>query len=121
MQLMAAYEKEINNVRNDDNGIKHYSKEEYVHKLRILKDTLLYDIIGEEEIEVNSRHNYHIDSPGIHKVSAYSEDGIIEAIENESKTFQLGVQWHPESLDDIFTEKIFEKFIDAANKYHKVK
>ena len=51
-----------------------------------------------EEIMVNSRHNYHITSSGIHVASALAEDGVIEAIESTNKKFHLGVQWHPELL-----------------------
>lgn len=114
MQLMAHYNREIENVKNKPSEIDHYSKEIYAHKVRILKETLLYKILGKTEIIVNSRHNYHILNSGIHKVSACSDDGIIEAIENEYKNFHMGFQWHPEMLDDENTDKIFECFMDIA-------
>ena len=34
------------------------------------------------------------------KISAKSEDGIIEGIESDSDNFLVGVQWHPELLED---------------------
>lgn len=122
MQMMAYYNKDnVKNERNEDKGVIHHSKEKYVHEIRILKDTLLYDILDKEEIMVNSRHNFHITSPGTHEVSAYSKDGLIEAIENKDKKFQLGLQWHPEMLDDENTEKLFTRFIEEAEQYNKVK
>ena len=121
MQMMANYGRVIDNVRNEDNGIAHHSKEEYAHKLKIIKNTLLYDILGKEEIMVNSKHNYHISSEGIHSISAVSEDGIIEAIEAKDKEFQLGVQWHPELLNDENTAKIFDALVNEADVYRRVK
>ena len=118
MQMMANYQRSINNEKNNTN-IEHYSKEEYIHTLKIIKDTLLYKILGKEEILVNSRHLYHIQSPGIHKVNAYSEDGIIEGIENPNKAFHLGLQWHPEILYDTNTDKIFDAFIESSKKIKK--
>lgn len=118
MQLMASYNKKIENVKNEDLGVEHKSKEEYVHKLKILKETLLYEILKKEEIMVNSKHGYHISNPGIHKCSAYSEDGLIEAIENREKKFNIGFQWHPELLNDENTDKIFDRFLDEAEKYN---
>ena len=115
MQMMAGYQNnKYNNVKNETDI--HHSKEEYAHTLRILKDTLLYNILKEEEIMVNSRHRYHIESAGINEVNALSEDGIIEGIENRDKLFHLGVQWHPENLNDENTNKIFAEFIESAKK-----
>lgn len=43
---------------------------------------------------------------------AYSEDGIIEAIEDKTKKFFIGVQWHPETLiNDKSSNKLFDEFI----------
>lgn len=117
MQTMACYKKEmIENEPNKDNF--HQSEEEYVHKVKILKDTKLYNIINKEEISVNSKHSQHIVDSGIHKVSAMSEDGIIEAIENEDATFNIGVQWHPEILSetDENSVNIFNAFIKSASE-----
>ena len=43
---------------------------------------------------------------------AYSEDKVLEAIEDSSKKFFIGVQWHPESLmEDENSKKLFDYFI----------
>ena len=67
---------------------------------------------------VNSRHNEHIDSVDNFVVSAISEDGIIEAIEDKNKNFVLGIQWHPESmLDyDIYACDIYKYFINKCKE-----
>ena len=115
MQMMAAYQSDnIQNVKIDGNN--HRSKEQYAHKIRIANGTLLYSILNKDEIMVNSRHSYAISSPGIHMVNAVSEDGIIEGIEAKDRRFQIGVQWHPESLDDENTNALFGEFIEAAKR-----
>ena len=53
-------------------------------------------------------------------VTARSEDGVIEAMENPSKRFVIGVQYHPERMIETpeFCEhrrKLFEAFIQAAS------
>lgn len=113
MQIMAGYNNELKNVKNETNT-EHHTNEEYAHSIKIVKDSMLYDILKEEEIMVNSRHRYHIDNSGIHNINAYSLDDIIEGIENKDKLFHLGLQWHPENLDDINTDKIFDEFIHKA-------
>lgn len=45
-------------------------------------------------------------------VSAYSPDGVIQAIELENHPFGIAVQWHPEqTLDDL---RLFEALVTAA-------
>ncbi|MBQ2409420.1 MAG: gamma-glutamyl-gamma-aminobutyrate hydrolase family protein [Bacilli bacterium] len=108
MQLMANTE----NIKNDTN---HFQD----HYIKILENTLLSEIIGEKEILVNSRHNYHIKNSGENSVCALSNDGIIEAIYNKNKKFHLGVQWHPELLECENSYKIFRKLIKNAEKSKK--
>lgn len=48
------------------------------------------------------------------KPIAISEDGIVEGIENENI---IGVQWHPEMMEDI---KFFESAINKMKKVIKV-
>lgn len=43
------------------------------------------------------------------KISAISEDGLIEAIESEGELHILGVQWHPEMLADMIP--LFRHFV----------
>lgn len=91
---------------------KHLSSDEYVHNIIIKKDSLLYKIIGEEKIKVNSRHRNRIPYTNLDCV-AYSEDNILEAIEDKNKKFFMGVQWHPESLmEDVYSNKLFDYFIE---------
>ena len=97
MQMMSCFKKDVNLIKNEtDINHKQESDEELTHKVRIKKDTLLYEIIGSEEIMVNSFHNYHALENNLFNICAISEDNIIEGIELNDKKFVLGIQWHPE-------------------------
>lgn len=90
---------------------KHCSEEEYTHNVTLKKDSLLYQIIGKENIRVNSRHMMQIPDTTLACV-AYSEDNVLEAIEDSSKKFFIGIQWHPESLmEDENSKKLFDYYI----------
>ena len=107
MQLMgmAFNNHNIIPVSNHQNGSNYY------HSINIDKDTLLYRIIGKENIEVNSLHSFCIPDTKL-CISARSDDKVIEAIEDKRKTFFLGIQWHPELLNDENTDKLFTYFIN---------
>ena len=114
MQMMSCFKKDVNLIKNETNiNHKQESDEELTHKVRIKKDTLLYEIIGSEEIMVNSFHNYHALENNLFNVCAISEDNIIEGIELNDKKFVLGIQWHPEiSYEfDLNSKKIIDEFI----------
>ncbi len=86
-------------------GIDHHMKPPYnraAHQVTILNDTLLYDILGKEQMGVNSYHHQAIRklSPAFQKM-AISEDGLIESIYMPSHKFIVGVQWHPEFSYDV--------------------
>lgn len=86
----------------------HSSKEELkIHSIDIQKESFLEKCYKSNRIEVNSFHHQAINkvAPNF-KVTATSDDGIIEAIEYNKI---LGVQWHPEKMEDI---KFFKKFIE---------
>lgn len=92
----------------------HNNINNYVHNINIKKDTLLYKILGTNHILVNSRHSYYVKDTNLN-ISAYSDDYIIEAIEDKNKKFFLGVQWHPEGLKkDINSKLLIDYFINMC-------
>lgn len=90
----------------------HKSEYKYVHKVYLEKNSKLYEIVNKDEINVNSRHNDYVKHTNL-KISAISEDGIIEAVEDSSKKFFIGVQWHPESLQDETSNRILKYYISS--------
>ena len=93
-------------------SIPNHSFEKYnidKHKITINKDSFLYKVYNKEIMEVNTYHSQAIkDVAPNFTVTAVSDDGIIEAIEDGNI---LGVQWHPEAmLDEKLFKEFFEKF-----------
>ena len=120
MQLISSYNKEFKTYLNNT-YIDHDQEDDNIltHKVLINKESKLYEIIGLEEILVNSYHDYHIeDITDDLSVSALSEDGFIEGVEIPSKTFIMGIQWHPEiSYEfDINSKKIIDYFIKICGE-----
>lgn len=89
-----------------------------VHSVKIEQGTLLHRIIGKDSVPVNSFHHQAVSVPGEGmKVSAVSEDGIIEALENSSYPFVLGVQWHPECMQQYDDQmKLFRAFVKECGR-----
>ncbi len=87
----------------------HNKSNRYVHKVNIDKNSLLYKIF-KKDIYVNSRHNYKIKNLNGYKVVGSCLD-VIEAIEKDDNTFNVGVQWHPEDIDN---EELFDYFINST-------
>ena len=87
---------------------KHYMVN---HTVKITKDSLLYKILEQDEIMVNSRHRSALDGSKL-EVGALA-NGVIEAIEDNNKRFFLGVQWHPESIKGNDSYLLFKYFINS--------
>ncbi|MBI2867857.1 MAG: gamma-glutamyl-gamma-aminobutyrate hydrolase family protein [Chloroflexi bacterium] len=74
---------------------------------------------------VNSRHHQGIDQARLGEgllATCYSpSDGLIEAVESHAHRFVLGVQWHPERLEDYqpggVMHRKFLKLFDALAGY----
>jgi putative glutamine amidotransferase len=71
---------------------------------------------GAASLEVNSRHHQGVATPGSALLaSAHSADGVIEAIESApGSAFVLGVQWHPEDMDDAHRSRVYGALVAAA-------
>jgi putative glutamine amidotransferase len=96
----------------------HRNGSETAHYLIIAKGSWLDTLIGNDFVWVNSRHHQAIDliAPGF-RVSAWSADSVIESIEiisTSEKPFVVGIQWHPEMLNDSLSAKTARMFIDKV-------
>jgi len=95
------------------------------HKVYICEGTLLYRIMRQKTIRVNSLHHQAIKTPGKNlMINARSEDCIIEGVEipyhlkkNYSyNKFCMGVQWHPERILDRKEQlRLFQALVQAAS------
>lgn len=103
MQSMALY-----NTNNKLINVSNHYKCEHIIKI---EDSKLKNIIGKSEIIVNSYHHQQVLSSKEFKVTARSCDGVIEALESSNDIFQIGVEWHPERMNNEDSKKIFREFI----------
>lgn len=93
------------------------------HQIRVEPESLLADILNaDRSVECNSRHHQavRLDESFTARVAAVSpEDGIVEAIEVPGRRWAVGVQWHPEHLQDPDVrerfEPLFRAFVIAAS------
>ena len=78
----------------------------------------MHELLEGDSCMVNSRHHQAPKKLGAGlAVSATAPDGVIEAIEDPSRRFCLGVQWHPENFYRTGEFRpIFEGFVEAATK-----
>lgn len=91
------------------------------HSVLIQPDTLLSTLSPRTSWAVNSSHHQGIKSAGRGIVSAVAEDNLIEAIEDPSRSFFVGVQWHPEFGIEYPDRKIFSALIAKAKDYAQQK
>jgi putative glutamine amidotransferase len=100
-------------------------KTEPVHDIKVVPDSLLARLAGQETFGVNSTHHQAIGevAPSLRAV-AQSSDGVIEAVELKKPAegqFLLSVQFHPERLIDksrVFGQ-LFSGFIDACAQWRE--
>jgi putative glutamine amidotransferase len=93
------------------------------HMIRIAEGSLIARLASRAEMEVNSYHHQAIDRPGRNlRPVAFANDGVIEAVEDTTGRFVVGVQWHPERgwREDPFSKSLFSRFIEqAALRYNQ--
>jgi putative glutamine amidotransferase len=91
------------------------------HEVWIEQDSLLARLTGDtgkgrDTCDVNSRHHQSVRTLGEGLITtAMAPDGVIEAIEDPSRRFLLGVQWHPENFYRTGEfRSLFEGFLQAC-------
>lgn len=89
-----------------------------LHEVTLQADSLLAEIIGQTQVQVNSLHHQSIEvAAAAVRITGVAPDGVVEAMEVPHKTFILAVQWHPEDLiNDSRMLAVFTAFIDAARE-----
>jgi putative glutamine amidotransferase len=84
------------------------------HDVRLEEGTKLAAVLG-DRAPVKSHHHQGFGRVGEGlRVAAHAEDGTVEAVEDPSHRFALGVLWHPEAGEDM---KLFEGLVEAAAAY----
>jgi putative glutamine amidotransferase len=88
------------------------------HAVEIDPESRLAAALEGSEIDVNSFHHQAIDRLGEGLVvSARAPDGTVEAVEDPSRPFLIGVQWHAETLVHRHYEAaLFRHFVAACRE-----
>jgi putative glutamine amidotransferase len=96
-------------------------RERHSHRVSVNPESLLGRLNGEVSAEVNSHHHQALEQLGEDlRASAWSSDGLVEAIEETREgRWALGVQWHPELAweQDRLSQAIFKAFVEAARAH----
>jgi gamma-glutamyl-gamma-aminobutyrate hydrolase PuuD len=97
-----------------DERHKHTPGEFADHDVELEPGTRVQEILG-DHAPVKSHHHqgYGQLGQGLRE-AARAEDGTIEALEEPSRRFALGVLWHPEAGEDF---ALFEAFVQEAKEY----
>jgi putative glutamine amidotransferase len=94
------------------------------HEVTVAAGSRLAGVLGRTVLAVPTHHHQAADRLGTGlTATAWTDDGIIEAIElepagqlaaaDETSRFMLAVQWHPEAGDD---PSLFDGLIAAASR-----
>ena len=96
---------------------------ERMHPVQVENGTLLHSVVRTDGGEINTSHHQAVANVGQGlRVTARSNDGIVEALEWETKAghpFLLLVQWHPERMKDSespFSRNIIERFVGETQR-----
>jgi putative glutamine amidotransferase len=91
------------------------------HEVWLEKGSLVARLMGEagsdaDSRQVNSRHHQAVKTLGDGLVTvATAPDGVIEAVEDPTRRFCVGVQWHPENFYRTGEfRSLFEEFVRAC-------
>ncbi len=88
------------------------------HGATFAAGSLAGSLLGTDPITVNSSHHQAVAAPGDLVVSGWAADGTIEACEDPTADFCLGVQWHPEHPDRRAADlPMVSAFVAAAERY----
>jgi putative glutamine amidotransferase len=86
------------------------------HDVRVDPDSRLGALVG-DRAPVKSHHHQGFGQVGADlRETAWADDGTLEAVEDPSKRFALGVLWHPEEGED---EALFQGLVEEAAAYRK--
>ncbi len=84
------------------------------HEVSVVHGSRLGSLF-DKRVEVKSHHHqgYGKIGDGL-RVVAWADDGTVEALEDPSQRFTVGVLWHPEEGEDA---ALFEALVEEARRY----
>ena len=95
---------------------KHTPGEYADHDVSLEPGTRLEALLG-DHAPVKSHHHQGFGRLGTGlREAAHANDGTVEALEDPSHRFALGVLWHPEAGEDL---RLFEELVEEARRYRQ--
>jgi gamma-glutamyl-gamma-aminobutyrate hydrolase PuuD len=86
------------------------------HDVRLEPASRIGAILGDRAPVKSHHHQAFGRLAGRLREAAWADDGTIEAIEDPSHRFALGVLWHPEEGEDV---ALFEALVEEARRYRE--
>ena len=94
-------------------------RSEPTHTVCVEEDSILHHLYQQTTLYVNSFHHQAVRETGDKfRVTAKAPDGIIEGMESTEYKSIMGVQWHPECMDEGLP--IFQWLVQEAAQYREV-
>jgi putative glutamine amidotransferase len=90
---------------------------ESMHDVEVAEGTRLRAATGASRISCSSHHHQGVDLPGDGlRVSARSDDGLVEGLEPTGEGWAVAVQWHPEdtAAADPAQQGLFDELVRRA-------
>jgi putative glutamine amidotransferase len=91
------------------------------HVAMLVPGSRVASALGNTRASVNTIHHHQIADPGRLEVTATAPGGVIEAVEPVTRWACVGVQWHPEKMNEPEQRGLFEQLVGhAADARHGV-
>jgi putative glutamine amidotransferase len=90
------------------------------HQATLSDGSRLRSTFARETIAVNTIHHQQIADAGELRVTALAPGGVIEAVEPNEDWPCVGVQWHPEKMDEPEQRALFTQLVHDADLAHLV-
>lgn len=106
----------LRNERSQNHMQRSADRGDVCHRVSFSRNSTLHHICG-DYLETNSFHHQCVKAIGKGlTVSAVAADGVVEALEDSSRSFLVGLQWHPECMyaSSPPMRELFSKFTERA-------
>ncbi len=84
------------------------------HPVTLAPGSRIARALRRDTVGVNTIHHHQIADPGELEVTATAPGGVIEAVEPRTGWACVGVQWHPEKMDEPEQRGLFEQLLHDA-------
>lgn len=84
------------------------------HPVTLTPGSRIARALASDSVSVNTIHHHQIADAGELQVTGTAPGGVIEAIEPRTRWPCVGVQWHPEKMDEPQQRGVFDQLVGEA-------